>query len=247
MPDATPDARLRHHHALAVHTRIGALTLAVDLKLFANWTILFGPSGSGKSSLLRAAAGLLGRSGIQLICNPDEADAITLQDDTHFTPPHRRNIRWAPQHTSLFPHLSVRDNLTFSADATHTPLDPAVLDEIVTLFRLAPLINRRPASLSGGERQRVNLARAFASPHCELMLLDEPFTGFDRPLRDALLPQMREWLRARAIPVISVTHDIDEAFRLQAEVVRIHDGKVEAQGYVSKVLAEERARQLASL
>ena len=79
------------------------------------------------------------------------------------------------------------------------------------------------------------------------MLLDEPFNGIDRPLRDAILPELRESLLNRRIPVVSVTHDVEEAFRLQAEVVILRDGRIHDQGYVSRVLADERLNLLNAL
>ena len=121
------------------------------------------------------------------------------------------------------------------------------INEAIKLFRLEELVHRHPKNLSGGERQRVNLARAFAAPAPRLMLLDEPFTGIDRPLRDAILPELRESLRLSGVPVVSVTHDVEEAFRLQAEVVVLRDGRISDQGYVSRVLADERLNLLNAL
>jgi len=121
------------------------------------------------------------------------------------------------------------------------------INNAIKLFRLEDLVHRYPRNLSGGERQRVNLARAFAMPNPQLMLLDEPFNGIDRPLRDAILPELRESLRLSSIPVVSVTHDVEEAFRLQAEVVILRDGRIVDSGYVSKVLSEERLSILNAL
>jgi molybdate transport system ATP-binding protein len=235
-----------HHHKLAVHRRIGSLILAADLELSSQWTVLFGPSGSGKSSLLRAACGLLGSKGIRFARGQHAGPDLILQDETTFIPTHLRSLRWAPQHASLFPHLDVRQNLTFGHDSTPCEVPPP-LDDIIALFHLAPLLARRPSALSGGERQRVSLARAFAAPGCKLMLLDEPFNGIDHALRDVLLPRMSAWLRDRAVPVLSVTHDVEEALQLQAEVVLLHDGVVQAQGHAATVLASERDRLLRSL
>ncbi|HZL29401.1 MAG TPA: ATP-binding cassette domain-containing protein [Acidobacteriaceae bacterium] len=241
--NSPPLAPLVHHH-LSVDHRVGALHLHADLNLSAMWTILFGPSGSGKSSLLRAACGLLSHRGIRFTRHHGDK-AEVLQDETTFVPPHLRALRWAPQSDSLFPHLSVHRNILFGATAAASkPRDEA---EIIALFQLAPLLNRLPRDLSGGERRRVALARAFAAPGCRLMLLDEPFAGIDRALRDNLLPAMRAWLRDRNIPALSVTHDVEEALQLQAEVVLIRDGRIEAQGYASNVLAPERDRLMLSL
>jgi molybdate transport system ATP-binding protein len=241
IPPGAPQVQLIHHHRLSVDQRVGPLHLHANLKLSSMWTILFGPSGSGKSSLLRAACGLLGHHGIRLTrWQGDEGPDLVLQDEKVFVPTHLRAIRWVPQSASLFPHLTVRQNILFGATATATsPHDEA---EITNLFKLDPLLNRLPRDLSGGERRRVALARAFAAPDCQLMLLDEPFSGIDRSLRDELLPQMRAWLRDRGVPVLSVTHDVEEALQLQAEVVLIRDGKIEDWGYASKVLAAERDR-----
>jgi ABC-type sulfate/molybdate transport systems ATPase subunit len=104
-----------------------------------------------------------------------------------------------------------------------------------------------PAQLSGGERRRVALARAFAVPNARLVLLDEPFTGLDRRLRDDLLPRMQAWLAIRGIPVLSVTHDVDEALLLDADVIRLENGRVLTQGSAREVLAGERDRLLEAL
>jgi molybdate transport system ATP-binding protein len=239
------NVQLRHHHKLKVQCRVGSLALDVDLQLSTQWTLLFGPSGSGKSSLLRAACGLLESAGISFSrLQPDDSQ-LALER----TSPHLRNLSWAPQNASLFPHLNVRENIEFAAHSAKTASteNQALIADSMRLFRIGDLASRMPRDLSGGERQRVSLSRAFATPNCQLMLLDEPFNGIDRTLRDELLPEMRAWCRDRGIPVLSVSHDVEEALQLQAEVVLIRDGKVEAQGYVAKVLQAERERLMGSL
>ena len=240
-------SQLWHHHHLQLRTTIGALALSIDLDLTTMWTVIFGPSGSGKSTILRAIAGLLPNTHACLIRQDRERNQ---QDLTH-TPPRDRRIAYAPQQPSLFPHLTVAENIAFAQKASR-PAPPLQESEetiaaAIKLFRLEDIIHRYPRNLSGGERQRVNLARAFAVPNPQLMLLDEPFTGIDRPLRDAILSELRESLRMRAIPVVSVTHDVEETFRLQPEVVILRDGRIHAQGYVSKVLADERLSLLNTL
>ena len=248
MPDATPDTAppLWHHHHLTLRAQLGALALSINLDLTSNWTVIFGPSGSGKSTILRAIAGLLPSS--EAILTRTNKDRIV--QDLSDTPPRDRAIAYAPQQPSLFPHLTVAHNVAFAKRASRPPT-PApgtdTIDEAIRLFRLEDLLHRYPRNLSGGQQQLVNLARAFCVPNPQLMLLDEPFAGIDRPLRDAILPELRESLRLRAIPVVSVTHDVEEAFLLNAEVFRIEAGRIRAQGYVSKVLADERLSILNSL
>jgi molybdate transport system ATP-binding protein len=228
-----------------VHCRVGSLALDVDLKLSTQWTLLFGPSGSGKSSLLRAACGLLECDGTRFSRFQPDDSQLPLEN----TPTHLRHLSWAPQHASLFPHLTVAENIAFGSSTSSKPdaeIQPHIADSM-RLFRIGNLASRKPRDLSGGERQRVSLARAFAIPNCQLMLLDEPFNGIDRTLRDELLPEMRAWCRDHGIPVLSVSHNVEEALQLQAEVVLLRDGKVEAQGYVSKVLYAERERLMKTL
>jgi molybdate transport system ATP-binding protein len=214
------------HHRLLIDTHLGALHLHVDISLSAPWTVIFGPSGSGKSTILRAACGLLPNA---------ELDSTV--------PPHLRSIAYAPQGAILFPHLAVRKNISFATDATHRP-SPQPIDEILELFELSSLANRMPRDLSGGERQRVNLARAFAVPQPKLFLLDEPFTGLDRSLRDLLVPRMQQRAVDLQVPVLSVTHDVEEALLLNADVIRLQEGAVIDHGPAARVLADERAAML---
>jgi molybdate transport system ATP-binding protein len=248
------------HHRLHVAAELGALRLDAHLEFAAPWTVIFGASGSGKSSLLRAMCGLLGAGRVQF---SERAASTASAQDAHpeprneenvwalidaenlRTPPHLRRLGYAPQTAALFPHLTVRENVAFALQSSRAE-GPSrkLVEEIIRLFGLAALASRHPSDLSGGERQRVNLARAFAVPTPRLMLLDEPFSGLDRPTRDALLTRMRERLHAARIPVISVTHDIEEALLLDAEVIRLDTGRVITQGPAIDVLAKERLRML---
>ena len=117
---------------------------------------------------------------------------------------------------------------------------------ILSLFRIADLADRRPAELSGGESQRVHLARAAAAA-AGFLLLDEPFTGLDAGLRSELMRDLKAWAEKRNLCVLSVTHDVAEAFELNAEVIKLAEGRVVEQGPVEVVLAEERKRLLQQL
>jgi molybdate transport system ATP-binding protein len=218
------------------------LNLSAKMTLSAPWTILFGPSGSGKSSILRAACGLIPSADVDFT-RIAPSGREELQTNHHGVPTHRRNLAYAPQGAILFPHLTVRQNIAFATNIRHQPHSP-LLESALDLFQLTPLAHRLPRDLSGGERQRVNLARAFAVPTPHLILLDEPFTGVDRSLRDTLLPRMQQHAAQLGVPVLSVTHDIEEALILGAEVIRLEQGAIIDQGPASKVLADERTRML---
>jgi len=119
-------------------------------------------------------------------------------------------------------------------------------EEMLTLFRICHVKEKLPAELSGGEAQRVNLARA-AAASTGLLLLDEPFNGLDLTLRSDLMHDMQAWAAKRNLCVLSVTHDIAEAFQLNAEVIKLSHGRITAQGPAAQVLAEERTRLLTQL
>jgi molybdate transport system ATP-binding protein len=226
---------------LRLSATVGAIRLDLNLNLTAPWTVIFGPSGSGKTTVLRAICGLLTGADMHCSCRGTELNgnhtAIAIKD---------RRIAYAPQEASLFPHLTVRENIAFAAKSRNVAI-AGLVDEALAQFELQPLAERMPRDLSGGERQRVSLARAFAVPEPRLMLLDEPFTGIGRAQRAPLLSTMREAMAARGVQVISVTHDVEEAFLLDAEVIRLEAGRVMAQGPAEAVLAEERQEMLLAL
>jgi molybdate transport system ATP-binding protein len=242
-PDTLLAVRMKHS--------VGALSFDIDVVLTQPWTVLFGPSGSGKTTILRAIAGFV-RPNEGLITRSKSV----LVDSTSgvFVPAHRRPIRSAAQAARLFPNMTVRSNIVYGSGWTSKPVDAMeIAEQVMELFRLKGLEDRLPRHLSGGETQRASVARAvvsavtFAGPGTALLLLDEPFSGLDIALRDDLLKELREWLVRWKIPVLSVTHDVGEAFQLGAEVVRIAEGKVMQQGPVGEVLAEERLRLMEQL
>jgi ABC-type sulfate/molybdate transport systems ATPase subunit len=212
---------------LRVNAPIGALHLEADIHLTAPWTVLFGPSGSGKSSLLRLIAGLW--------TPRDSAIRLNEQDLTH-VPEHKRRIALVAQQVALFPNMTVQQNVAFGCKT-----NPDRATELIQNLGLTALAQAKPATLSGGERQRVALARALApAPH--YLLLDEVFNGMHTPLRQ----QLMETLRTGATPILSVTHDVAEA--LQAgEVIKIENGRIIVQGPPASVLATERETLLRTL
>jgi molybdate transport system ATP-binding protein len=246
-----------HRLTVDIRKRVGTLDIDVSFKLGKPWTVLFGPSGSGKTTILRVIAGLTRPDDGRIVLFPREVSErsggeILVDTSTGFyLPLHRRHVAMSPQASSLFPHMTVLENVRYGMLSAHNDeQDKEVTAQalkVLELFRLQHLASHRPAELSGGEAQRVNLARAAAVTGCRLLMLDEPFSGLDVKLRDELIADLLERQERRWAPVLSVTHDVAEAFQLGAEVIKLADGRVVAQGPVEVVLAEERARLLAQL
>jgi molybdate transport system ATP-binding protein len=218
---------LSEHLEVRFRHRLGTLKLDVAFAANAPWTVLFGPSGSGKSTILRAIAGLV---------RPDEGRIViggrVVFDSAAgvWVPAHERQMRWAAQKAVLYGWKTVRENLAMGGE----------LDGVVEHFGLGEIAERIPERLSGGERQRLGVVRAAVGVGGRMLLLDEPFTGMDAEVRDRLIEDLKGWIGDA--PVLSVTHDVGEAFLLGAEVVRIADGRVVGQGVVGEVLGEERER-----
>jgi molybdate transport system ATP-binding protein len=196
-------------------------------------TALFGPSGCGKTTILRCMAGLhrlAGRFNVG-----DE----TWQDDAGgiFRQPHERAIGYVFQEASLFPHLSVRNNLLYGArraDSTDAVRAPD-FDDIVALLGLGSLLTRSPNALSGGERQRVAIGRALLS-RPRLLLMDEPLSALDRPTKDEILPYFEVLQEHLSIPIVYVSHDIAEVAWLADRLIVLSDGRKAADGPVQEVL-----------
>jgi len=236
LPSSGPGPATEPFLTLSISHRIGRLHLEVKFELRHRWTILFGPSGSGKTTILRTLSGLTAPKSGRIVAQ-DAGERTLLLDTAQAVniPAHLRRTPLAPQAPNLFPNLTVRENLEFGNGA-HP--DPGMLET----FELTQLLNQLPRQLSGGEAQRVNLARAAAYANPRLLLLDEPFTGLDLPLRSSLVDHMLAWQQRTGVPILSVTHDVAEAFHIGAEVIRLADGRVAAQGTAAEVLSEERER-----
>ncbi len=244
-------------HTVEMRHRIGALQIDACFTLTQPWTVLFGPSGSGKTTILRAIAGLIrpdhGRIASTMMPGTVLEREYTLLDTDKgiFVPAHKRVIRFAAQKPNLFPNLTVRQNLIygfrrFGAHGNSSYWTDSVRGSLEQ-FDLVHLAAKSPSELSGGEAQRLNLARADAALGSRLLLLDEPFTGIDATRQTAILSYLIEKADREKNTILSVTHDVAEAFQLGAEVIKIAEGKVVEQGPVEVVLAEERKRLLAQL
>lgn len=191
---------------------------------------LFGPSGCGKTTLLRALAGLERGAGRVAV------DGEVWQDDTRglFVPAHRRPLGYVIQEAALFPHLDVRGNLDFARRRAGTAR--IALEPLVELLGIGALMNRRTGTLSGGERQRVAIARALACAP-SLLLMDEPLAALDAARKAELLPYLERLQRELALPIVYVSHALDEVARLAHHLVLMEQGRVVGAGALAELLA----------
>lgn len=212
--------------------RRGAQAFDVALDLPARGiTALFGPSGAGKTSCLRAIAGLERDATGQV----SFGDAV-WQDDARgvFVPPHRRRLGYVFQEASLFTHRSVEGNLDFGWRRAGRP---AHLDRegLIDRFGLRPLLSRQVGTLSGGERQRVSMVRALLSDP-QWLLFDEPLSALDGTARNDLLGCLEDLHATLQVPMIYVSHNVDEIARLADGIVLMDAGRVVAQGTLQDTL-----------
>lgn len=203
--------------------------------------ILFGPSGAGKTTVLRCLAGL---------DQPDRG-RITLGSETWFDgpsrvrlAPQRRRLGYVPQGMALFPHLDVRANIGFGALDVPAVERSTRVTELVALLDLGGLDHRRPGQLSAGQQQRVALARALAC-RPQLLLLDEPLSALDTPTRESLRAELRHLLRRAGVPAIVVTHDRSEALALGDRIGVMVEGSIRQVGPVLEVFDRPSSEDVA--
>lgn len=199
---------------VAVEVPLGSRVLRLALESRHPALAIVGPSGAGKSTLLRTVAGLEPRArGFVRV------DGAVWQDAGAGirVPAWERRVGWVPQDALLFPHLSVRENLAYAG------AERGDVEAVAALLQVDGLLDRRPRRLSGGERQRVALGRALLS-RPRLLLLDEPFSALDRPLRSQLTSSVAALARERGLPLLLVSHDEADAAALAGERWHLADG-----------------------
>lgn len=212
---------------------LGAVTLRAAFTATTGVTALFGRSGAGKTSIVNAVAGLLRprRGRIALDGEPlfDSERGIDV-------PRHRRRIGYVFQEARLFPHLTARQNLLYGRWFAARPLRRSGLDQVVELLGIGPLLARRPGTLSGGEKQRVAIGRALlADPR--LLLMDEPLASLDHERKAEILPFLDRLRTEQRVPILYVSHALDEVTRLADTLVLISAGTVAAAGPVAQIMA----------
>ncbi len=228
---------------VSVHKQFGNFTIEASFQLGSPWTILFGPSGAGKTSLLRLVAGLAIPDAGRIML---EGRTLTDCEARVFLPAGARGIGMVMQEPWLFPHLDVTSNVAFGLSNLDQKLKLERVGEVLKLCEAEDLALRMPARMSGGEKQRVALARALAgSPR--VLLLDEPFSAMDGLLKELIVSRLIPWFREHEICALYVSHDLAEAYQTGADAIVMREGKVCAQGPVETVLLEDRLRLLRQL
>lgn len=209
---------------LHLHAPRGAQQLAIDLRLTSPWTVLFGASGTGKSSILRAICGLWRPNNCTVVLHGKE---VTMQ------PPHLRHIALVTHHASLLPHKTVMENVLFAMQEKN------VDEQQLQRLYIHPLRDRKPATLSGGEQQCVALARAIAS-RPRVLLLDEALSGLDLHLRSQLIAELKRWQQQTGALILSVTHNLSETLECADEVALLEAGHILRTGPARDVLKDRR-------
>ena len=206
-------------------------------------TILFGPSGAGKTTVLNCVAGLV---------HPDQG-RIATQQNTFFDseqginlPPQRRRIGYVFQDLALFSHLSVLSNVEYGLFRLDIGQRKQHSTAILESFRIAHLSSRKPTEISGGERQRVALARALVIDP-SILLLDEPLAALDAITKSKIVEDLRAWNDQHRIPILYVTHSRDEVFALGERVIVLESGRSIAQGTPHEVMSAPRQETVAQL
>lgn len=192
-------------------------------------TAVFGPNGSGKTSILSAIAGFRRGSGHVAL------DGEVWQDARTMRPAHRRPVGMVFQDGRLFDHLNVADNLNYAARRADRDGPEIRMDHVVAELDLSTLLGRRPAKLSGGERQRVAIARALLT-RPRLMLMDEPLAALDRVRKAALLPLIAALPERFGMPVLIVSHQIDEIVQIADGLITVRDGRISDHGPLAEVI-----------
>ncbi len=207
-----------------IKKKLSHFTLDVQFEASREIVVLFGPSGSGKTTILNTLAGIV---------HPDEG-SITLNGLTFFQhhkrpiPIQKRRVGYLFQDYALFPHMSVEKNILYGALKRGFTIESPLVRQLVDVMGIGHLLKKYPSQISGGEKQRVALVRALATePH--LLLLDEPFSALDQKTKSQCHEMLLTLHHMWNIPVILVTHDLEEAKKLGDKILFIEQGKIPSQ------------------
>jgi len=240
---ANPPAQLSEA-CLQICKRLGKeFELNLSVALPPGITILFGPSGAGKTTILNCIAGLVrpdeGRIATRQQALFDSAQGINL-------PPQLRRVGYVFQDLALFPHLTVLGNVGYGLSHLDREQRRQRCGAVLESFRIAHLRSRQPGEISGGERQRVALARALVIDP-SMLLLDEPLAGLDAITKSKIVDDLRAWNQEHLIPILYVTHSREEVFALGERVIVLENGRPIAQGTPHQIMSAPRGETVAQL
>ncbi|AKB44951.1 ABC transporter ATP-binding protein [Methanosarcina vacuolata] len=220
-----------------------SFTLDVSFEMENELVVLFGPSGSGKTTLFKCISG---------ITDLDEGK-ITVENKVYFDkdqkinlPIQKRNLGYVFQNYTLFPHMSVRKNIECGLKGWEKEAKEKRVLEMLNLLHIEELETRYPSQLSGGQKQRVALARALA-PKPEILLLDEPFSALDLEIRTELAEKIKDLQAKIGIPVLFITHNLEEAFHLADKILILYEGKAQQFGAPEEIFYHPENLHVAEL
>jgi molybdate transport system ATP-binding protein len=241
------EARIQKRFAPATGSSPGssgeASALDVTFEAQPGFTILFGASGAGKTTVLNCIAGMVRPDAGRIV-----ADGTVLFDKDRriHLPVARRRVGYVFQDLALFPHLTVEQNIAYGLAHLDHQEQKVRTDSVLASFRIEPLRRRKPAQISGGERQRVALARALVTDP-RALLLDEPLAALDLPTKSLIMDDLRAWNLLRRVPILYVTHTRDEVFALGERVLVLDRGRILAQGTPHEVMTTPHYETVAQL
>lgn len=222
---------------------VGSFSLDVAWKMVDELAVLFGYSGAGKSITLQMIAGLMEPDSGAVCCGEnvlfDSLNNINL-------PPQRRSFGYVFQNLALFPHMTVYENIRYGARGLGPDESRRRIAEIINAFRLEGVTDHPPSQLSGGQQQRVAFARALIRKP-EVLLLDEPFSALDNPLRLEMRQFLKDVRSTFNIPVVLVTHDIIEAYTMADTIIVYSNGRVVQTGSPSEVFNHPANKEVEAL
>lgn len=212
----------------------GDFDYAVRFKSSENVTALFGVSGAGKTTMVEVLSGdVRPDNGYVIVNDTPFFDTVANKN----MPVRRRRVGHIFQDARLFPHLTVKRNLTYARWAGRRSHKGAEFDDVVALLGLGDLLKRFPNTLSGGERQRVAIGRALLSDP-RLLLMDEPLSGLDYQRKSEIMPYLESLAHEGGVPIVYVSHDLDEVVRLAGHVVLMENGRVAKDGLTADILPQ---------
>jgi molybdate transport system ATP-binding protein len=225
------------------HRTSNGFALEAGFEASAGFTMILGPSGGGKTTLLNCIAGFIRPDSGRIALG---ARVLFDSDERIDMPVAERQLGYVFQNLALFPHLTVAQNVQYGITRKPAAERRVRMTAMLESFRIAHLVARKPGEISGGERQRVALARSLVTNPAAL-LLDEPLTALDNATKSKILDDLRAWNAAHEIPILYVTHSADEAFALGERVVVLEGGRILAQGMPQHVLTTPRHETVAQV